>query len=393
MFTRRFAGTPDFRAGGNVTQTTNTLFLFSNIQIQDARRNLEMAKNPQTREGYWRAILQYELLPKLIMKMIGLGLLGAYMKALYDDISEYDKTNYTIIPLGRAWGENDDRVIYMRLVPSGLGGIMAGLFWKTMGLFDEEKTPLKSFTQAFDYAGGQMPGIAPGAELLSAFAQYASGRNPYDTFYGDNVVPDTEFDAGGIASHKKMALWTLKKAGLGQYAVPTDERDNWFEAAIRHLPGINSIIKISDRGMVERARDINDQIKKENAQQKLKRIEIFKEGRDRIEGGEDFRTVFKDVKAEFYSAKETKIKKSFQASNILRGQFVAYNLREQDETATVILMNTPTTEGKAKIMNELIKPRMNEDKFKQFTKDMKRFDVISNEVTRKMRKLDKENNQ
>jgi hypothetical protein len=394
MFTRRFAGTPDFRAGGTVTQTTNTLFLFSNIQIQDVRRNLELSQNPKTKSGYWRAILQYEVLPKFIMKLLALGLGGAYLKSLYDDISEYDKTNYTVIPLGRAWGEGDDRVIYMRLVPSGVGGIIAGLFWKTLGVFDEKKQPLKDFVQALDYAGGQMPGVAPGADLIGAFAQYATGHNPYDAFYGDNVVPDTEFDAGGIASHNKMALWSLKKAGLSQYMsglTSKDERDNWFEATIRHTPGLNSLIKISDRGLVERVRDINDRIRKESAQDRLNRLEIFDDAKDRINAGEEFNDVFKDVRKEYFDSPQTKTKEDRTGVVTLRGQLIAFNLKESDEAPVVILMNTPTTEGKAKILSEIIKPRMEDKRFQEFKRNMLRFDVISREVLIKMKTLDKEN--
>jgi len=340
-------------------------------------------------------MVQYELIPKLIMKAAALGLLGAVLKSLYDDIPEYDKTNYFCIPLGRALGEDDDRVVYVRLVPSGFGGIAAGIFWKTLGLmFDENKEDsAKKFAQALDYAGGQMPGLSPGIELGGAWFSYLTGHNPYDAFYGSEVIPDTEFKAGWGASIGPMVQWTAQKSGTSQYTsviTNRDERDNWFEAAIRHTPGINSIIKISDRGFVERVNDINARIEKESAKEKLKRTEIFEGNRDRLKT-EDFKAVFEDVKNEFFGAPEVKTKKDRSSVIQLRGQFLAYNLRESDVSNIIVLMRTPTVEGRARILAHEIRPKMNPDKFEDFKRSMFKYDVISREVLVKMKELDKEN--
>jgi hypothetical protein len=189
----------------------------------------------------------------------------------------------------------------------------------------------------------------------------------------------------------KMVQWSIDSSGAGQYWVEHDDRDGWFEAAVRHTPGINSLFKISDRGFAERAREINLQIEKESAQEKLIKRSVFEANRGRLKKGEDFAEVFKDVREEFFSSQEIKTKEDRSSVLNLRGQFIAFDQRETDETPIIILLGTPTNEGKAKIMNGVIAPRMSQDEFNEFSRDMIKYKVISREVLIKMKTLDKEN--
>jgi hypothetical protein len=386
MLTRDFVGTPNIFREAEMSRITNEAFIFSTVAIQDAYRNYLLGTKPETRSEYWWAVLQYELLPKMLMKIAALGLAGAVLKGIYDDIPEYDKTNYIVFPLGRT---DDGRVVYARFVQSEIGRFLGGILWKTMGALDDSPNIMKDFGQVFDFAGGQLPGMSPAPELLLSWADYISGRNPYDRFYGDFVIPETEQMAGGIPRLEKMVHWTLDSSGLGQYIVETDERDGWLEAAIRHTPGINSIIKISDRGFVERAREINEQIAKENAKEKLNRLEIFKDNRDRLKT-EDFGPVFQDVKDEFFDSPETKKKKTRGSVMQLKGQFIAFDKYESNETPIIIMLQTGTNEGKARILLEQIAPRFSEQEMKEFTKDMLRNKIISRDVIIRMRQMTKE---
>ena len=386
MLTRDFFGTPNIYKGGEITQTTNNVFLFSNVFIQDAYRNYLMATKEDTKSGYWWGMVQYELLPKMLMIAASLGLMGLALKKLYDDIGEYDKTNYLCVPFGRT---NDGRVVYARLVHSEAGRLLSGILWKTSTALEGREKATSDLMQILDFGAGQIPGVSPMAELAGANITYMTGNNPYDFFYGDKIIPPTEAAAGGGAALEKMVEWNVNSSGLGQYFVKPDKRnDKWWEVAIHHTPGLNKLIKMSDAGLRERMRDINALIAKENAQEKLRRIDVFEANVNRLED-ESFQTVFADVKKEFFA--EVKDKPNRQKIMLLRGQFAAFDMKESNETFVVGLLLTPTNKGKARILLEEIMPRMSLEQFGTFKHRMLKHKLITREVLVEMKKLEREN--
>ena len=68
--------------------------------MQGIRSDYEIATQPKSRGAFWLKTAQSELVPKMLMIMATAGFFGEYLKELFGKVSEYDKTNYTIIPLG-----------------------------------------------------------------------------------------------------------------------------------------------------------------------------------------------------------------------------------------------------------------------------------------------------
>src|SRR3990167_5238651 len=99
-FIRTSVGSPDFRVGGSLTPITNNIFLFSNAIKEGIKTDAKIAftKNP-SRAGFWWKTVVSNFMPKVIMAGIAAGYFGKKLQKQMNDVSEYDKTNYTIIHL------------------------------------------------------------------------------------------------------------------------------------------------------------------------------------------------------------------------------------------------------------------------------------------------------
>ena len=71
---RRKIGSPDFLAGGTWKPVANELLLFSNAITQAIRADLEVARDPQTRSGFWWKTAALNVAPKLLMFAVLYGL-------------------------------------------------------------------------------------------------------------------------------------------------------------------------------------------------------------------------------------------------------------------------------------------------------------------------------
>jgi hypothetical protein len=209
---RRMAGSPDFSAGGTWTPVTNNVFLFSNAMIQGYRSDWEAGTDPKTRSGFWWKKAAMNLLPKFLLLAAGYGLLGDRLKRLTRGVTEYDKTNYVVIPLSE---DDQGNVVYLRLPQDESGRLMGGLAWKALSLAKGDKDILATLAQVVDYSGGQFPTVTPVISTASNVLTYASGRNPYDNFRSRSVLTDDEQKARGFQAFKKFVGWEFQQLGGG----------------------------------------------------------------------------------------------------------------------------------------------------------------------------------
>lgn len=274
-FVRRKIGSPDFLAGGTYKPITNEVFLFSNAIIQGIRSDIEVATDPQTRAGWWWKTAKITFLPKLLMMAVTLGLLGDEYEELMEGASEYDKTNYIIIPLGR---DSNGKPIYFRLPQDESSRFLGGIFWKALTIGRDDRSIGRDIMDVASYTGGQLPSISPAIESISATAQFLSGENPYDFFRGRPALSETTHKAGGLPATKAFLGWQFQQLGGGIfyrfYHEPSAKREEGAVEKFFNAPVIGNVlgrfVRVSDFGEVEQLRNIEDKVEKEKAKESLK---------------------------------------------------------------------------------------------------------------------------
>lgn len=258
---RVMGGSPDFLRLGRGYPIYNNILMFSNAMKEGYRGDYEaFSKRPA--EFIWKQA-KYTYIPKLLMLAGSMGLLGAGIKKIYDGASEYDKTNYLIIPLGLT---ESGKSVYYRLPLDETSRFMGGILWKAM---KEQKT--KMLTGLFDYMSGQAPTIHPGVDNLIAIIQYCSGLNPYDHFRGRYVIPEQVFEAGGKRSHQMFLKWLANKSGGSLlYRFRYDDVDR-IKTELEKVTGypvasniLGRFIKVTNQGLKEELREVKRKVRAES---------------------------------------------------------------------------------------------------------------------------------
>lgn len=269
---RTKAGSPDFLSKGTGYAVTNNVFLFSNAIIQGMRGDIEGGfADPKTRSGYWWKTFQVNILPKILMALAAAGVFGAQMQKVFHKASEYDKTNYTLIPYGI--GE-DGKALYIRIPQDEAGRLVGGIFWK---LFSREKgeSVFKRVRDVADIMGGQVPSVSPVLDLLSVWGQYFAQQNPYNAFTGRNVMTDDEYAAQKeypLIGIKAMLKYTGEKMGIYGLTAHNIRADgSVWEKVLRFSPIVQRWVRYTDTGETEEIKDI---VGKETAEQAKQRLEL-----------------------------------------------------------------------------------------------------------------------
>lgn len=200
---RARAGSPDFLRTGTGAPIYNNLLLFSNAMKEGLRSSFESASE-SFGEYLWKTI-KYNLLWKTFVYAASLGLLGFGLKRIFDGVSEYDKSNYNIYPIGLT---ETGKSVYWRVPQDETGRIIGALYWLALN-----KGQAKDFASIFDYMAGQVPGLNPAFEVMWSVTDYIGGRNPYDHFRGRPIINEDVFLAGGKRSHKAFAKWISNEFG------------------------------------------------------------------------------------------------------------------------------------------------------------------------------------
>lgn len=289
-FIRRKLGSPDFLDGGYAKPITNEVFLFSNSILQGMRADLEVMTDPKTRSGYWWKTAKVTFLPKLLMWAAALGLFGKKVKDMMDSASEYDKTNYVIVPFGK---DKNDKTVYLRLPQDETGRFLGGILWKTLGMGRNDQGIGKDLTDIISYTGGQIPSISPVIDSISATAQFVSGQNPYDYFRGRNIISDDAFNAGGWEAIKPFLGWQFQQMGGGIFGnffngsqTPVDKS---IPEKVFTAPVVSNIlgrfIRVSNYGKSEVYRQIADEYKKLDAQRRIEEKDIASEYAKQVSSG------------------------------------------------------------------------------------------------------------
>ncbi len=266
---RAWAGSPAFMRKGEAYGIYNNLFMFSNSIKEGIRADIEAYKyNPKE---YLQKKMLFSIAPKVLMLALAAG-----ASDWWDKVSEYDKTNYIIIPL--PYDDEQGNIAYMRLPQDEFSRLIGGLFWKSMKpVMNQELTP-KDVTSLLGFTAGQLPNINPLLTTLSDTLQFACGQNPYDYFRGQPLINDQVFKAQDLNTVADFLKHEANGLGLQTiYKMPTGINldKNEIQQLIEFpLLGANiwgRFIKIGQQGLNEKAYNLLDQYQQEKARESIQK--------------------------------------------------------------------------------------------------------------------------
>jgi predicted RNA methylase len=273
-FIRRKVGSPDFLAGGTAKPITNEVALFSNAITQVVRSDVEVMTDPATRAGFWWKTLKVNVIPKLLMFAAAAGLFGVTLKRIMRKATEYDRTNYTVIPLGE---DEQGNAVYIRFPQDDTGRLVSGLLWKGLRTAAGDADALKTVQQVADYSLGIFPSVTPSIELLQQTGQFLVGQNPYDAFRGRNVFTDDEWKARDRHTVGKFIGWEFQQLGGGIVwkFTPGGDRpvDKTTAQRIFDLPVVSNFpgrfVRITNYGEAEGLKESGAVVARQEARQRL----------------------------------------------------------------------------------------------------------------------------
>jgi predicted RNA methylase len=283
-FIRERVGTPDIAAGGTRKQDSNNLFLFSNAITQGIRADIKTAVEPTTRGGFWWKTAAIDILPKLVLAAIAYGWVAgdddededavAHVRKMLRNIPEYDKTNYTPIPL---WLDENGATVYIRLPHDDTGRLLSGLAWKVLGLAKGDPEIAKIGASVVDYVAGQAPSATPTIGVARDVIDMASGRNPYDAYRSRPVFTDDEFAAGGWPKVGKFIGYEFQAVGgaIAWKFIAGEQRprEKTGLQTVLELPVLSDTVgrwlKVSSYGEAERLRGAQQGVAQDEARERL----------------------------------------------------------------------------------------------------------------------------
>lgn len=261
---RTQAGSPDFLRKGHLSPLYNNIWLFSNAGKEGWRASIEAAReNPLSYT--WKTV-KYDLMPKILMYGGATGMMGAKIKRLYDNIPDRDLANYICIPLGLT---ASGKTAYIVMPHDFMGQAIAGTFWQAM-----TATKIEDVRETYNFIAGGTPytSLNPVVSTAINTSRYISGINPYDSWSGRNIIPESIFRAGGGRSHLEYAkhLWNTLGGGV-IYRFKHDDIDK-VQTEFEELYGIPLVgtglrrfIRVSDYGVREDLKKAKQEIKVKNA--------------------------------------------------------------------------------------------------------------------------------
>jgi len=387
---------------------SNEVFLFSNAIIHGVHSDYEVATQPTTRSGYWWKTAKLNLLPKVMMWIAALGLFGKELEEMMDDASEYDKTNYTILPLG----SEGNKTVYLRVPQDEMGRILGGVFWKILSKFDSQSNTkvTEDVSQLLSFLGGQVPGMTPGISTAWDIKTYLQGHNPYDSYRNRSVLTEQEWSyryaprgESSFLEHyflrnyanKAMLKYTWQQMGGGLFYKfdSGPPRTKGPTEKVMSFPVLGNVwgrfVKVGNYGEVEQLRQVQGVPRQEAARERLDdRYAVNKAVKAAIDVGattrEERKPFQEQMLIDVFGSRQIKIEDKDRANTLLKN-FRLTLARGTSDPAVGVLISSGSNAEKIAIMKDL-RSRMTLEDYIEFAKVALREGVISVEVINKASK-------
>tara|TARA_R110002153_G_scaffold4167_3_gene20003 strand:- start:2251 stop:9147 length:6897 start_codon:yes stop_codon:yes gene_type:complete len=196
-------GSPSFLRTGRLHWLTNNLMIYSNAANQGWRSDIVRAREDP--KGVIGKYVAYTLAPKMLQKAAQYGALGSGVAYLYAGISDWDMTNYIVIPLGQV--EATGQVIYIRVPQDESARLINGIFHKSIDAAIKEDPTKSGSEQLFDYISGSGYSMNPIFTFVPDVLKSIGGGIPYDDFTGKTAVDRTTATAGGDRKNLELSKW------------------------------------------------------------------------------------------------------------------------------------------------------------------------------------------
>ncbi len=249
---RNYVGTPNRYRAGTITSINNRLFMYSKIIINGWKSDGKLATSKDTRLGWWMGHMVTSGIPKLLMYAAVAGWLGEELEEWFSKVPDYDRLNYTIVPLGI---DADGKAVYMRIPMDHNDLLVSGTMWHLADTLRRENPHgiEADVTEMFRLLGSQVPSWSPPFKIAGAWAEYAMGGNPYDSWRRRGILSSDEQGARGLYAANGMIQWTADQFGIVSdildvvpYFGGSEESQSPRWA---NIPGISSFVRRSDRGV------------------------------------------------------------------------------------------------------------------------------------------------
>jgi hypothetical protein len=258
------------------------------------RGDYEAFTDPKTRSGYWFKTALIDFLPKVLMYAATIGLFGAYVKRMFDNISEYNKANYNPLPIGI---DENGKTLYLPTTSDETGKLFGGIFWKALNVTNHKSLD-QGLMDIMQFMAGRIPQIGPALNVAMTTGQYLQGQNPYDIYRGRNIIPTTAYQAGGMYAFVPFIKWEFQQMGgsilLGSSILENTPNQSLFEKVI-NAPVLSniaqSIVRVTDYGQTELNNALQNEVIKQEARTRLDNKAMIDEAVKQVHAGSDKRSV------------------------------------------------------------------------------------------------------
>lgn len=390
-FIRKNVGSPDFLEKGNLTPATNNIFLFSNAMIQAVSADAFIATNPTTRSGFWFKTAKLIYVPKILMFAALMGAFGEPLKKLFEDVSEYDMTNYFIIPMGR--DSKNGKTIYLRIPMDETSRLLGAVLWKGMRATSNDQNLARDVMDVASLFGGQLPSLTPSISAPIAAFQFATGQNPYDSFRGRPVLTDEEMEAGGMYALKPFLLWEFQQMGGNIFTkfysgeqTPTEKSSGEKFLSLPILSNIvGRFIKISDYGQLEKYREKLYEIRGEKAGERIEENILINDYLKKYQAGEGEAVELANDLIADVLGHAPRGKDEMTKAKAIRKKFTIAIEKGKADPKINAMISAQSNEEKTTLMR-VYKETMSEKDFSDLRSELLRLKIISTDVIRELNK-------
>ena len=261
-YVRNHIGTPNFTKRGSRAIVHGSVFPYLNIFLRGMESDVNAARGaaPGPQSGkrkafeFWRRMSEAVLTPSMLQALAAAGVLGVGLKKVYDGFSEYDKTNFLIVPLGTTASDRpgEYKSVGVRLRIPETARLLNGLIYHSVQrTANSDPVASQGLASMMDFGAGQVPGVSPFVKLGYGWSSYAAGHQPHDWFRGQPVVSTADWNAGGWDRLSGMVGYSWNELGLGGLARFDPKSGNVMEFTASATPVLNRLLKITDAGLTE----------------------------------------------------------------------------------------------------------------------------------------------